>query len=183
PVRVAISFLILDYTLFVVHYLNHRIPFLWRFHLVHHADMDMDVTTSIRFHFGELACSSFFRVGFIFIFGIDVWTLLFFEACITGFAMFNHANLNLPSRLDGWLTRVLVTPRMHGIHHSVVTEETNSNYGTIFTIWDMLHRSLKLGIPQSGIVIGVPSHRKPEEQNLAADLMLPFRPTARVKTD
>ncbi len=174
-VRVALGFVLLEYTLYWWHYLNHRIAFLWRFHNVHHTDLDLDVSTASRFHFGELAFSSIFRVVQILLIGIDVRTFLLFETCVTAFAQFHHSNLRLPERLDSWLTGLIVTPRMHGIHHSIVRDETDSNYGIIFTIWDRVHRSLKLGIPQDEIVIGVPSYRSFEENSLAGLLFIPFR--------
>jgi sterol desaturase/sphingolipid hydroxylase (fatty acid hydroxylase superfamily) len=101
--------------------------------------------------------------------------LLLFETCVTAFALFHHSNLRLPLRLESILNRLLVTPRMHGVHHSIVQEETDSNYGTILTLWDRLHRTLRLNIPQEKITIGVPSYRDPKEQTFLKSLLFPFQ--------
>lgn len=174
-IKISVSFLLLEYTFYVWHYLNHRLPFLWRFHNVHHVDLDLDVSTASRFHFGELAFSSLFRVGQIFLIGIDVPTLLLFETCITAFAQFHHSNLRLPKRVDSLLATLIMTPELHGIHHSIVRNETDSNYGTIFTFWDRAHRTLKRFIPQNEIVIGVPSYMLTMEQVFANILLMPFQ--------
>ncbi len=173
--KVLVSLVLLEYTFYGWHYLNHKIPFLWRFHNVHHIDLDLDVSTASRFHFGELAFSSVFRIGQIFLSGIDVPTLLLFETVITAFAQFHHANIRLPKKLDSLLSAFIMTPKLHGIHHSVIREETDSNYGTVFTIWDRVHRTLKIGIPQNEIVIGVPSYLNLKDQTLASILLMPFQ--------
>lgn len=173
--KVLVSLVLLEYTFYGWHYLNHKIPFLWRFHNVHHIDLDLDVSTASRFHFGELAFSSVFRIGQIFLIGIDVPTLLLFETVITAFAQFHHANIRLPKKLDSLLSAFIMTPKLHGIHHSVIREETDSNYGTVFTIWDRVHRTLKIGIPQNEIVIGVPSYLNLKDQTLASILLMPFQ--------
>jgi sterol desaturase/sphingolipid hydroxylase (fatty acid hydroxylase superfamily) len=174
PVKLAISILVLDYTLYFWHELNHKFPFLWRFHNVHHVDLDLDISTASRFHAGELLISSFFRVLQVFVFGIDLPTLIFFETCITAFAQFHHSNVNLSIRLERALNLIFVTPRMHGIHHSIVRNETDSNYGTIFTFWDRLHKTLRLGVEQSKITIGVPSYRSFRDQTVFKSLLMPF---------
>ena len=174
--RTVLSLLLLDYTLYAWHFLNHHVAFLWRFHNAHHIDLDMDTSTATRFHFGELALSSFFRIGQIFLFGIDFQTLLLFETCVTAFALFHHANLRIPFRLERLLMKLIVAPRMHGIHHSIVRQETDSNFGTIFSAWDRIHRTLVLDVEQSEITIGVPSYRSIDEQSLLGILSIPFRP-------
>lgn len=150
----------LDYTLYLWHLLNHRMDFLWRFHGVHHADLDMDVTTASRFHVGELAFSTGFRSLQVVLIGVDPFTLTLFETLVTLAAQFHHANIRLPFGLERALCRVLVTPRMHGIHHSIVREETDSNYSTITNAWDRLHATLRLNVPQAEIVVGVPAYRE-----------------------
>jgi sterol desaturase/sphingolipid hydroxylase (fatty acid hydroxylase superfamily) len=174
-VQLIASLLALDYTLYLWHRLMHKLPFLWRFHNVHHIDLNMDASTALRFHFGELTLSVVYRSAQILLLGINFWTLLLFETCVTAFALFHHSNLRLPLRLESILNRLLVTPRMHGVHHSIVQEETDSNYGTILTLWDRLHRTLRLNIPQEKITIGVPSYRDPKEQTFLKSLLFPFQ--------
>lgn len=173
--RTALGILTLDYTLYLWHRLNHGPALLWRFHNVHHADLDMDVSTASRFHFGELILSSGFRAGQIVLLGIDPVTLILFETLITSAAQFHHANVRLPIRLERALNLLFVTPRMHGIHHSLVQGETDSNYSTIFSFWDRLHGTNRLGVPQGDIVIGVPGYRNEEELKFWGCVLLPFR--------
>ena len=172
--RLALGLAFLDYTLYFWHALNHKISWLWRFHNVHHVDLDLDTTTALRFHFGELLISAFFRIGQIALFGIDPWTLAAFEVAVTASAQFHHSNLRLPLWFEDRLSWVLVTPRMHGIHHSDVRAETDSNFSTILSVWDRLHGSFRRGIPQERIRIGVPAYRDPRELTVLGSLLLPF---------
>ncbi len=144
------SFLLMDLTFYWWHLANHRIGFLWRFHNVHHIDPDLDVSTGFRFHF--------------------VYELVF-----QANTLFHHSNLRLPIRLERILNRVLVTPRMHGIHHSQVRRETNSNYGVVFPWWDRVHRTLGLNIPQAEIAIGIAGYSQPDDNHLRNALLMPFR--------
>lgn len=169
------ALLLLDLTLYYWHRINHLIPFFWRFHNVHHIDLDLDVTTASRFHFGELILSAGYRSAQVAWIGVDPATLVLFETLVTLSAQFHHANVKLPLGLERAINWIFVTPRMHGIHHSIVQEETDSNFSTIFSFWDRMHRSLKLRIPQSEIIIGVPSYREPQEVRLGSALLLPFR--------
>ncbi|MBI2520820.1 MAG: sterol desaturase family protein [Bdellovibrio sp.] len=173
-VEIIASLLALDYTLYLWHWMNHKIPFLWRFHNVHHVDLDLDVSTASRFHFGELIFSTGFRSGQIVLFGINPFMLILFETLITTAAQFHHSNIRLPFPFEKILNKILVTPRMHGIHHSIVQIETDSNFSTIFPFWDHLHRSIRLNIPQSEITIGVAAYRDPKELGLFRTLLLPF---------
>jgi sterol desaturase/sphingolipid hydroxylase (fatty acid hydroxylase superfamily) len=170
----AAGFLLLDYTMYVWHRLNHRVPFLWRFHLVHHTDLDLDVSTAFRFHAGELVLSCAWRAAQVAVIGPPVALLLVFEAIFASATAFHHANWRLPEALDRALTAVVVTPRMHGIHHSVIETETNSNWSVVLSWWDRLHRTRRLARAQDGIVIGLPAFREP--LGLGALLALPRRP-------
>ncbi len=172
---IPLQFILLDYTLYCWHWMNHRIPFLWRFHKVHHSDLDMDVTTASRFHFGELTLGALFRAGQILLLGIEPGTWILFETLVTLSAQFHHSNLRLPEKLDVALNMLVVTPRMHGIHHSNVADETNSNYSTLLAGWDRIHRSFKCGVPQDSIVIGIPECIDPKDVTLVASVMMPFR--------
>jgi sterol desaturase/sphingolipid hydroxylase (fatty acid hydroxylase superfamily) len=136
--------------------MNHHVPMLWFFHRVHHLDRDLDVSTGVRFHPGEMALSSFFRAAQVRILGVDERTLRIWQRMLLISILFHHSNLRLPEKSDRVLTNAIVTPRMHGIHHSDREEETNSNYSSLFTIWDRLHGTLRLDRPQEEITIGAP---------------------------
>jgi len=168
------GFVLLDYAYWWWHWANHMVPFFWRFHNVHHTDLDMDVTTAARFHFGEI----FFSIGFLSLillsFGVVPLTFVVFFIVFEAAVSFHHSNWRLPIGLERILNFVIVTPRMHGIHHSIVERETNSNWGTIFCWWDKLHRTLRRDIPQDAIVIGVAAYRDEHELTLGKLLALPF---------
>ena len=153
----VLSFLLMDLTFYWWHVANHHIAFLWRFHNVHHLDPDLDVTTAFRFHAGEVALSTVFRVLQVSAIGLSGWMFAAYQVGFQANTMFHHSNVRLPIRIERLLNLVLVTPRMHGIHHSQVHRETDSNYSVVFSWWDRLHRTLGLDIPQSDIVIGVPA--------------------------
>ncbi|HAD05463.1 MAG: sterol desaturase [Desulfuromonadales bacterium GWC2_61_20] len=174
-VRPVLAFLLMDLSFYWWHRANHRIPLLWRFHNVHHIDPDLDVSTAFRFHFGELAFSSAFRVAQIALIAPSPWAYGIYEVIFQAVTLFQHSNVRLPIRAERLLNRLLVTPRMHGIHHSQVREETNSNYSTIFPWWDRLHRTLGLNIPQADIEIGIPAYAAAEDNRLGNALITPFR--------
>ncbi len=175
PLRVVLAFLLMDLSFYYWHLLNHRVPLLWRFHNVHHFDPDLDITSALRFHFGELAFSAGFRVVQIVLIGVSPWTYFAYEVAFQANTLFHHSNVRLPIRLERALNKVLVTPRMHGIHHSKVKRETNSNYGVVFPWWDRLHRTLGLNVPQSAITIGVPGYSNPDDNRLWQAVWMPFR--------
>ena len=169
-----IAFLILDYGNYLWHILNHKIPFLWRFHLVHHTDLDMDITTAFRFHFGELIGSVFFRGTVTLLSGASPVFVLVYEIIFEAATQFHHSNWKLPLAFEKILNKLIVTPRMHGLHHSVVKQETDSNYSVIFSFWDRLHRTATLENLNKEVVLGVPSYNKPEELTIGFLLKLPF---------
>jgi len=170
----ALAIVLLDYTLYVWHVLTHKVSLLWRFHLVHHVDLDLDASTALRFHFGELAISVPWRAAQIVIIGVSPIAYLTWQTFLFLSIMFHHSNVKLPISLERWLNRLIVTPRMHGIHHSVVEQETNSNWSSGLTIWDWLHGTLRLNVPQDQVTIGVPAFRQPAEVSLLRILQLPF---------
>lgn len=172
--RVVVGILMMDLTFYYWHWANHRIPLLWRFHNVHHLDPDMDVSTSFRFHFVEILYSTAFRILQVVVLGIAPLTYVVYETIFACCTMFHHSNLRLPLQLERLLNKVIVTPRMHGIHHSVVKGETNSNYSVVFRCWDWLHRTLVLNIRQSTINIGVPGYQEPEDNRLLTLMKMPF---------
>ena len=170
----ALAVLLLDYTLYVWHVLTHRVPLLWRFHAVHHVDLDLDASTALRFHFGELLLSVPWRAAQILTIGVSprafsIWQKLLFLNII-----FHHSNVRLPLNAERALNRLIVTPRMHGIHHSMTLEETNSNWSSGLTAWDWLHKTLRLDVSQEEIEIGVPAYRRPEDVWLLKILAMPF---------
>ena len=165
---------LLDYTLWWWHWMSHRIPFLWRFHLVHHIDRDLDASTALRFHFGEHALSVFFRCAQIVVIGASTHAIWIWQTILFASILFHHANVRLPALLERWLVRIVVTPRMHGIHHSNREDETNSNWASMFTAWDVLHRTLRLDVPQESITIGVPAYGRDEDVKLGKIVRLPF---------
>jgi sterol desaturase/sphingolipid hydroxylase (fatty acid hydroxylase superfamily) len=172
--EVAVALMLLDYTLYVWHVLTHCVPWLWRFHVVHHADLDMDASTALRFHFGELIISVPWRAGQIFLIGVSPLSLVIWQAILFAMILFHHSNVRLPIGIERRLNLLVVTPRMHGIHHSIVREETDSNWSSGLTLWDWLHGTLRLGVPQEEITIGVPAYRIPRETSLLRMLKLPF---------
>jgi sterol desaturase/sphingolipid hydroxylase (fatty acid hydroxylase superfamily) len=171
----VVAVVLLDYTMFVWHWLNHRVPFLWRFHHVHHTDLDLDVSTAFRFHFGEMLISVVVRAAQVAIVGASPVAALVYEIVLEASTEFHHSNLRLPlgcERVLGWF---IMTPRAHGIHHSIIVRETNSNYSNFLILWDRLHRTLRLGVAQNDIVIGVPDYRDPRELTVISLLLMPFR--------
>jgi sterol desaturase/sphingolipid hydroxylase (fatty acid hydroxylase superfamily) len=170
-----LGFLLMDLTFYYWHRANHAIPLFWRFHNVHHVDPDLDVSTSFRFHFGEVLYSLSFRVLQIYLIGISLFTYLVYELVFQCATMFHHSNVRLPITAERWLNKIVVTPRMHGIHHSIVKGETNSNYSVVFRWWDLMHGTLKLNVNQSNVVIGVPAYLGSEDNKFLNLLILPFR--------
>ena len=172
--EVALACALLDYTLYLWHVLTHRAPFLWRFHLVHHVDLDLDASTALRFHFAELVLSVPWRAGQILLIGVSPLALSVWQTFLFVSILFHHSNVELPAEFERRLNRFVVTPRMHGIHHSAAREETDSNWSSGLTVWDRLHGTLRLDVPQDEITIGVPAYRDPEDVELFEILKLPF---------
>jgi sterol desaturase/sphingolipid hydroxylase (fatty acid hydroxylase superfamily) len=172
--EVPFGVLLLDYTLYWWHVLTHRVPWIWRFHLSHHVDLDLDVLTALRFHFGELMLAVPWRAGQILVIGVSPLALSVWQTGLLLSIMFHHSNVELPVGLERWLVRFIVTPRMHGIHHSVVRAEASSNWSSGLTLWDRLHGTLKLNVPQQAVTIGVLAYRDPSELTLGEVLELPF---------
>ena len=174
-VGVVATFLLMDYAYWWWHWANHMVPLFWRFHNVHHTDLDLDVSTAARFHFGEMIFSIGFLSLAVTLFGIDPMMLIIFFITLESATLFHHSNWRLPIQVERILNLVVVTPRMHGIHHSIVQRETNSNWGTIFCWWDKLHRTLRRDVPQDAITIGVAAYREEGELTLGKLFAMPFR--------
>ena len=174
PLHVMLAIVLLDYTLYVWHVLTHRVSWLWRFHLVHHVDRDLDASTALRFHAGELALSIPWRAAQIAAIGVPPDALLIWQNMLLLSILFHHSNVELPVDVERLVARLVVTPRIHGIHHSIVPAETNSNWSSGLTIWDYLHGTLRLDVPQQAITIGVPAYTAPADVTLANSFTLPF---------
>jgi sterol desaturase/sphingolipid hydroxylase (fatty acid hydroxylase superfamily) len=174
-VELGLAVLLLDYTLYIWHVLTHRVPFLWRFHRVHHADLDLSTTTALRFHFVEMLLSAPFRAAQVAVIGAGPRSLSVWQALTLLAILFHHSNLRLPIVVERRLCRLVVTPRMHGIHHSIVERDTNSNWGTIFSLPDYLHRTVRLDVPQQEIDIGIPTFHDAAALRLGDVLRMPFR--------
>lgn len=172
---IVATFLLMDYAYWWWHWANHMIPFFWRFHNVHHTDLDLDVSTAARFHFGEMIFSIGFLSLAVLVFGITPIMLVVFFITFEAETLFHHSNWRLSIKLERLLNLIIVTPRMHGIHHSIVQRETNSNWGTIFCWWDKLHRTLRRDVPQDAVTIGVAAYRDEDELTLGRLFILPFR--------
>ncbi len=174
--RDALAVVGMDYTIYLWHVLTHKVPLLWRFHLVHHLDLDLDSTTALRFHAVDMLISIPWRAAQVLLLGtsrraLSVWQGFFFSSVV-----FHHSNIRLPPRLERGLATVLTTPRMHGIHHSAAREDTDSNWSSGLSVWDHLHRTFRLDVGQRRTRIGVPGYRDPAELRLRPSLALPFRP-------
>ena len=177
--EMAMGIIFMDLMIYIQHVVLHMIPFFWRFHRVHHSDLDLDVSSGFRFHPVEILGSMIYKLGLVAAIGPSVMTVVVFEAILSGMAMFSHSNIKLPVELDRTLRWLFVTPDMHRIHHSVEVNETNSNYGFNISIWDRLlgtyiHDGKK---PQPEIVIGVPEFRTPDQVSLLKLVLMPFRST------
>ena len=156
-IEIILTVIILDFIIWGQHLLSHKIPFMWRFHRMHHTDRDLDVTTAVRFHPFEIIFSMFIKITAIYIIGASAIAVIIFEIMLNGMAMFNHANLRIPFRIENILRKFIVTPDLHRIHHSIYIDEHNKNFGFSLSIWDKIfkcyldqprdgHKDMKLGL-------------------------------------
>jgi sterol desaturase/sphingolipid hydroxylase (fatty acid hydroxylase superfamily) len=174
--HVVLAVLLLDAWTYAWHRMNHRVPFLWRFHRVHHSDAGMDVTTASRFHVGELVLSSALRVPIVAGLGVYAWELLLYETLMFAVVQFHHANVGLPARLDRALRAVIVTPNLHKVHHSRLQPETDSNYSALFSWWDRIFRSFRLCERPEEIEFGLEQFDAPEHETMAGLMRMPLGP-------
>ena len=168
-----ICFLLLDFAYYWWHRFNHTNSFLWRFHSVHHLDTHVDVTTSLRFHFGELLLSSFYKVFLILVIGTPISIFIFFEIILSASTQFHHSNIKLPSRLNSVLMKIIVTPEYHANHHTVVKKTRDANYSSIFTIWDKIFFTLKDSNSIDRVYLGL--NDRNNEFGIIANLKYPFK--------
>lgn len=171
----AIAFVLLDGFIYVWHVLAHKVPLLWRFHLVHHTDLDLDLLTAFRFHAGELLLSLLFRGAAVVLTGASPLTVLVYEVVFEACTSFHHSNWRLAKGVERVLNWVIVTPPMHGVHHSIVPAERDSNWGTVFSFWDRLFGTFRRQPPQADIIIGEAPYQKLSELTAGHLLAMPFR--------
>ena len=174
---ILVSIMVMDCVVYLQHVVFHAVPTLWRLHRVHHADQDFDVTTGSRFHPIEILISLVIKASTILLLGVPALAVVIFEILLNGSAMFNHANISLPSWLDRPLRFLIVTPDMHRVHHSVDDDETNSNFGFNLTWWDRLFGTYKQAprAGQLGMTVGLRNFRDSRiSASLPHMLMIPF---------
>lgn len=172
-----LAVLALDFAIYLQHVLFHAVPALWRLHRVHHADLEFDVTTGVRFHPFEIVISMAIKLLLILALGPSAIAVLIFEILLNGTSLFNHSNVRLPSRLDATLRLFIVTPDMHRVHHSILPSETNSNFGFNLPWWDWILGTY-LAQPSAGhigMTIGIEQFRTGRDLWLDRLLFLPFR--------
>ncbi len=174
--RDVVAVVLLDYTLYWWHVLEHRIPALYRLHQVHHADLALDSSTALRFHFGEFLASVPWRAAQVMLIGASPRALRSWNGLTMCSVLFHHSNLRLPLDVERVLALVIMTPRLHGIHHSMVREEQDSNWSSGLTIWDRLHGTYKANVPQETIAMGVPALREADEVDFMPSLTMPLHP-------
>jgi sterol desaturase/sphingolipid hydroxylase (fatty acid hydroxylase superfamily) len=175
--KVLAAVVLLDLAIYLQHVLFHAVPTLWRLHRMHHADLEFDVTTGVRFHPVEIVLSMGIKLAVVAALGAPAIGVLLFEVLLNATSMFSHGNVGLPEGLDRVLRRVLVTPEMHRVHHSVVPRETNSNFGFNLSVWDRLFGTYRPQ-PAAGheaMTIGIEAFRDPSELRLDRMLLQPLR--------
>lgn len=173
--QIIAAVVLLDLVTYALHRAYHGIPFLWRFHAMHHTDLDLDVSSASRFHPGEVLFSTAVKTSVVVLVGIPAAGLVTFEVALLAAAQFQHANIRIPARLEPFLWATLVPPAMHRIHHAPERRDTDSNYGTILTLWDRLFGSFNRRAPDSEPAFGLPGMRDPERLGPAVLALLPFR--------
>jgi sterol desaturase/sphingolipid hydroxylase (fatty acid hydroxylase superfamily) len=159
----------------LVHYLQHKIKWMWKFHLVHHADTYVDASTANRHHPGESVFRFVFTVLAIIISGAPIWLVMLYQTLSVLISQFNHANINLPERIDKAISIVFVSPNMHKVHHHYIQPYTDSNYANIFSLWDRLFGTYKT-LDKEKLVYGIDTHMQPHEHSRIKNLMsIPFQ--------
>lgn len=176
--EILIAFVILDLAIWIQHVVFHQVPWLWRLHMVHHADRDMDVTTGLRFHPIEIALSMLIKIALVYALGAAALAVVIFEVALNASAMWSHANLRMPAGLERVVRWVVVTPDMHRSHHSVIRAEHDSNYGFFLSVWDRLFRTYTQDPAGGhlGMKVGLPTWRDRRPAQILWMLTAPFRP-------
>lgn len=178
PVPAAAAFVLLDGWTYWWHRLNHSLPLLWRFHRMHHSDNDMDVSTATRFHLGEIVISATIRLALIPVLGLPLGVILAYDLTQLVATQFHHSNIGLHRAVDRWLRYLIVSPNMHKVHHSQEQVETDSNYASIFSVWDRLFGTYRRKADYHEIRFGLPAWTGPQFQSFLGMLATPFRSPA-----
>lgn len=173
-IEMFFAVLMLDYTLYIWHVLTHKNSFLWRFHRIHHADLDLTASTAIRFHIGEISISVLFRAGQILLIGVSPEALKIWQNLLFVSIFFHHSNLRLPKEFEEKLEKIIVTPRLHGIHHSENKSQMDSNWSSGLSVWDKIHGTFQNEIEENTFRIGVEGFEDSESVSLSKMLIEPF---------
>ncbi len=173
--HMIVVFLLFDIWMYYWHMANHEFSFFWRFHRAHHSDIEMDTTTALRFHPGELVLSSFIRLPVLVLIGMNFGELVLFEVMLNISTLFHHSNLALPETGDRLLRVLIVTPNMHRVHHSVDPDEKKSNYTSFLSLWDRLGGTFRVREETRTITLGLPTFREEKYQRLWGFLITPFQ--------
>jgi len=161
---------------YTVHWVEHKIKFMWRFHLVHHSDTTVDVTTGLRHHPGEALFRMLFTVLGVLVVGAPIWIVFLYQSLSALFTHFNHANIQMPKKVDQMLSYIFVTPYMHKVHHHYAQPLTDTNYGNIFAIWDRVFGTFAEVEDSTKLRYGIDTHMDPEENDNAVNLLkMPFQ--------
>jgi sterol desaturase/sphingolipid hydroxylase (fatty acid hydroxylase superfamily) len=176
PLKFALTIVLLDLAVWAQHWAFHAVPVLWRLHRVHHTDVDVDVATGLRFHPGETALSLAFKAAVVLLIGGQFLGVFVFELLLNAASIFTHANARIPFGMERWLRRVIVTPDMHRVHHSLRESERNSNFGFCLSCWDRLVGTYEADSAEGVVMmpLGLPDHRDAGKQTLPWLLRLPF---------
>ena len=174
-ITIVTAILLLDGLLYLMHRANHKIGLLWRFHRVHHSDPEMDATTAMRFHTGEILISSALRLAVIPLLGITLWQLLVYESLMLPVILFHHSNVYFPEKVDRWLRALVVSPSIHRVHHSRIRVETDSNYSIIFSFWDRICGTFRLRKDGRPVDFGLAEYDGEAWQRVSGLLITPFQ--------
>jgi sterol desaturase/sphingolipid hydroxylase (fatty acid hydroxylase superfamily) len=175
--QIVIGVMLLDFFgAYLVHWVEHKVKFMWKFHLVHHSDTTVDVTTGLRHHPGEAVFRMVFTIMGVIVVGAPIWIVFFYQTISAAFTHFNHANIKLPKRLDNTLSLVFVTPDMHKVHHHYTQPLTDTNYGNIFAIWDRVFGTFAHVEHTGELKYGIDTHMDPKEHDDVVNLLkIPFQ--------
>jgi sterol desaturase/sphingolipid hydroxylase (fatty acid hydroxylase superfamily) len=173
-IATATAILLFDAWMYLWHRANHRLDFLWRFHRMHHSDPEMDATTAVRFHTGEILISSALRLAVIPLLVITIYQLLAYEMLLLPVILFHHSNVRFPEKLDAPLRLIIVTPAIHRVHHSRLRPETDSNYSSVFSFWDRIAGTFRLRRDGRPVSFGLDEYDAEEWQRIKGMLITPF---------
>lgn len=182
--KAVIGFMVLDFAIYLQHVMSHALPVFWRLHQVHHADLDIDASSGLRFHPLEILLSLLYKTMIVAALGIAPWIVIVFEITLNGAAVFTHANIRYPDRLDTLLRKLLVTPNMHRVHHSVYRDEMDTNFGFFLSVWDRLCGTEHKAPPRDGhekVQLGLSDYRIQSVIGLRSLLIMPFKLLGRKK--